>query len=200
MTLWVVCIGISVGLLALTAQGRSTDINMAYYNLVVAAAASLVFCILALRSNGNLQARKAGRSAVAADLARSMSLIWLWGVLGLTAIYATGILVWKEWWHFLLAFMAAGALCYASAYALQRQAERGGDDERLLSRGHYATIAQLVGMVVVVVGLLVDGKMVRFFTERYTDWAGNNVFFFGALALGVLCIYGILTRRQPQSE
>ena len=125
-----------------------------------------------------------------------MSRIWLWGVLGLAAIYATGILVWSEWWQFLLAFAIAGALCYGSAVALQRQADSGSDNEALLTRGHYATIAQLVGMILVVVGLLIDGKMVRFFTERYTDWAGNNIFFFGAAALGALSIYGIMSRQQ----
>jgi hypothetical protein len=47
-------------------------------------------------------------------------------------------------------------------------------------------MSQLAGMILVVVGLLIDGKMVRFLDPRYTDWAANNVFFFGALALAAI--------------
>ena len=51
-------------------------------------------------------------------------------------------------------------------------------------------------MILLVVGLLIDGKMVRFYTERYPDRAGNNIFFFGAAAIGVLCLYLIMNREK----
>ena len=196
MYIWTACIIISVALLAVTAGSRAGDVNMAYANMAVAALVNLVFVILALRSNSTLRANGASRSAIAADGARSMSIIWIWGVIGIAVIYGTGILQWKEWWHFLLAFMAVAGLCVYSGLMLQRRADAGQDDESLLKQGHYATIGQLVGMIVIVVGLLVDGKMVRFYTERYTDWAANNIFFFGAAAIGVLCAYLIMNRQK----
>ena len=44
-------------------------------------------------------------------------------------------------------------------------------------------IGQVAGMVIVMVGLLVDGKMTRFAKARpgWEDWAANNIFFFGAM-------------------
>ena len=195
MVAWILSIAISVALLAYTAAARSESLAMAYYNMALAAAFSLVFVVLALRSNSALRASGATQSALAADTARSMSLIWFWGVIGLAVIYGSGILAWKEWWHFLLAFAAVGALCLYSHIRLRRQADSGVDDAALLRNGRIATIVQLVGMVVVVVGLLVDGKMVRFFVERYTDWAANNIFFFGSAAIGAICAYALMTQK-----
>jgi hypothetical protein len=46
-------------------------------------------------------------------------------------------------------------------------------------------------MIAVVVGLLIDGKMTRFLVPRYGDWAANNIFFFGALAIGAISAYAL---------
>ncbi len=195
MVTWILTIAISLALLAYTAAGRSESLTMAYYNMAIAAVVSLVFVGLALKSNMALRASGASRSALAANTARSMSLIWFWGVAGLAIIYGGGILVWKEWWHFLIAFAVVGGLCLYSHIRLQRQADAGVDDPVLLRNGRIATIVQLVGMLAVVVGLLVDGKMVRFFVERYTDWAANNLFFFGSAAIGAICAYALMTQK-----
>jgi hypothetical protein len=40
-------------------------------------------------------------------------------------------------------------------------------------------------------GLLIDGKMTRFLVRRYTDWAANNIFFFGAFGLAVVAAYAL---------
>lgn len=200
MIIWMLLIAISVGLLAVTAGGRSSSVDMAYYNLLVAALVNVVFVVLAIRSNASLRASNASRAALAANTARSMSYIWIWGVIGIAIIYGTGILVWKEWWHFLLAFMAVAGLCLYSAVMMQRRADSGeDDDEQLLSRGRTATLIQLVGMIAVVVGLLIDGKMTRFLVERYTDWAANNIFFFGSAAIGIISAYALLTQNKRSS-
>lgn len=199
MIIWMLLIAISVALLAITAAGRGDNIDMAYYNMAVAALINAVFVVLAIRSNASLRASGASRSALAADTARSMSYVWIWGVLGLAVIYGTGILAWKEWWHFLLAFMAVAGLCLYSAIIVQRRVDAGEDeDEALLRRGRTATIIQLVGMIAVVVGLLIDGKMVRFMVERYTDWAGNNIFFFGSAAIGIISAYALMTQSKTK--
>ena len=199
MIIWFLLIAVSVGLLAITADGRSANIEMAYYNMAVAAVTSIAFVVLALRSNAQLRGSNASRSALAANTAWSMSYVWIWGVVGIAVIYGTGILVWKEWWHFLLAFVVVACLCLYSAMTMQRRVDAGEeDDEVLLSRGRTATIVQLVGMIAVVVGLLVDGKMVRFMVERYTDWAANNIFFFGSAAIGIISAYAIMTQSKTK--
>jgi len=197
--MWSISIAISVGLLAVTAGGRGDSLQMAYVNMAVAAMINIVFIALALRSSQKLQAAGASRVMLAADAARSMSYIYIWGTLGLAVIYGTGILDWKEWWQFLIAFMAVGGICLWMGSMMQNRAERGVDDQDLLTYGNRATVLQLVGMLTVMVGLWFDGKMTRFFVERHTDWAANNIFFFGAAALVVISAHALWVRRSAQS-
>jgi hypothetical protein len=49
--------------------------------------------------------------------------------------------------------------------------------------------------VIAVLGLLIDGKMTRFLIPRYTDWAANNVFFFGALAVAAISANALRANR-----
>ncbi len=41
------------------------------------------------------------------------------------------------------------------------------------------------------IGLIIDGKMTRFLVPRHGDWAANNIFFGGALALAVISAYAL---------
>jgi hypothetical protein len=66
----------------------------------------------------------------------------------------------------------------------------------MLRWARFLAILQLVGMIVVMLGLLIDGKMVRFLNPRHTDWAANNIFFFGALALAVISGYGLKANKH----
>jgi hypothetical protein len=200
MVLWSLSIAISVGLLAITAGGRGESLQMAYINMGVAAMINIVFVALALRSSRELQAKGASRMHLSADAARSMSYIYIWGMLGLAVIYATGILQWKEWWQFLLAFMAVGGITLWLGAMMQSRADTGEADQDLETYGRRATVLQLVGMIVVVVGLWFDGKMSRFFVERYTDWAANNIFFFGALALIVISAHALWITSSRSEE
>ena len=179
-------IGISLALLALTAALRQADLNMAYAHMAIAAAAAIGVAVAAVRENLALRRSGAAKSAIASSTARHMGLIWVWGALALVVIYATGVLVWREWWQFFLAFAVGAGLCLYFAAALDKDARAGREDETMLRLGRYLAIVQLAGMVIAVLGLLIDGKMSRFLTPRYTDWAANNVFFFGALAVGVI--------------
>ena len=54
--------------------------------------------------------------------------------------------------------------------------------------------------LVVMVGLLIDGKMTRFLVPRHGDWAANNIFFFGALALAVISAYALKTSAPKDQE
>ena len=46
-------------------------------------------------------------------------------------------------------------------------------------------------------GLLIDGKMWRFLVVRYTDWAANDVFFFGAMAIALISGYALKANKHP---
>ena len=65
----------------------------------------------------------------------------------------------------------------------------------MLRIARYLAIVQLVGMVVTMLGLIIDGKMVRFLTLRFTDWAANNVFF-GALGIAVISAYALRNNKH----
>jgi len=101
------------------------------------------------------------------------------------------VLVWKEWWHFVLAFAVAAGLSFYFASTLKKDALAGKEDETMLKLARYLAMVQLAGMVITMVGLIIDGKMVRFLTLRFTDWAANNVFFFGALGIALISAYAL---------
>jgi hypothetical protein len=112
--------------------------------------------------------------------------IWSWGALALAVTYGTQVLVWKEWWRFCIGFGAAAGLCWLFSFTLDSDAEKGGEaDAAMLRLARYVAMVQLFGMVVTMLGLVIDGKMIRFLNPRFTDWAANNVFFFGAMALAL---------------
>ena len=200
MILWSLTIAISIALLAFTAGERNGNITMAYVNMAIAVVSGVIFVVLALRSNRQLQASGASAMAIGADTARSMGLIYLWGTLGLAVIYGFGFLIWKEWWHFLLAFLTVSIVCFIISLLMQRRVDANQEDPQLLKHGDRGNMLQLVGMIIVMLGLLIDGKMIRFIVERYTDWAANNIFFFGAAALTVISAYALMTRKNMQEQ
>lgn len=175
-------VALAVGLAAnvYTAAMAASGLHMA-----VNAAVGLGIAALAYRDRRELIASGAVKSAVASSTARHMGYVWIWGALGFLAIY-TSVLSWHEWWHFCLGFAAIGALCLYFATSLRRDADSGKEDASLLQIARYLTIGQLVGMVVTIIGLILDDKMPRDVSKP--DWAANNICFFGAVALALISI------------
>lgn len=177
MLIWLISIAVGVSLLIVTAAAP-------YYGLhtLICALISFIIAVLAVRENERRIDDRGKILDLAATNARAMGSIWAWGVAVLVGTYGTGVLTWGEWWHFALAFGAAGILCLVFANLLLRAKTDELSAERILRLSRLLALVQLIGMVVVMIGLLVDGKMD--FEER--DWAGNNVFFFGAASLAVI--------------
>jgi len=182
---------VSLVLLVITADARAEDVRMAYVHAAIAAATALIVAGFAVRQCRSLLAKTASASEVASSNAWYMGVIWGWGMLALVATYGTGVLVWNEWWHFVLAFAVAAVLSLYFANALKKDALAGKEDETMLKLARYLAIVQLTGMVITMLGLIIDGKMVRFMTLRFTDWAANNVFFFGALGIALISAYAL---------
>jgi hypothetical protein len=182
---------VSLVLLVIAADARAEDVRMAYVHAAIAAATALIVAGFAVRQCRSLLAKTASASEVASSNAWYMGVIWGWGMLALVATYGTGVLVWNEWWHFVLAFAVAAVLSLYFANALKKDALAGKEDETMLKLARYLAIVQLTGMVITMLGLIIDGKMVRFMTLRFTDWAANNVFFFGALGIALISAYAL---------
>lgn len=199
MTLWISSIVVSVALLVFTASAKAANPDMAYAHMGIAAATAVCFALLAVNGMRKLVEAGATRTAISAGSAWFMSYVWIWGTLGLLITYAFGVAAWHEWLSFFLAFAVAGAAALFFANLLQRDADAGKSDEAILKVSRYLAWAQLGGMVIVMLGLLIDGKMTRFLVPRHGDWAANNIFFFGALALAVISAYA-LKASAPKDE
>jgi hypothetical protein len=67
---------------------------------------------------------------------------------------------------------------------MQRDAEAGREDATLLRLARYLTLGQLGGMIIAMLGLIIDDKMPR--DPQEPDWAANTIFFCGAAALAAI--------------
>lgn len=183
--LWMVCLTVSVCVIIISAAVGEPSGYLAMSGLV-----SLAFALIAIRENGALRASGASRSAIGASTARYMGLVWMWGALALLVTYYFILTPWREWWQFFIAFAMVGSLCMVFAAVLSRDAEAKREDETMLRLGRYLTIGQLVGTLIAVVGLNLDPDK-NFVNTNREDWAANNVFLFGSLALAAISFHAL---------
>jgi inner membrane protein involved in colicin E2 resistance len=155
---------------------------------------NLVLAAVGIGERRSLSQAGAGRSAIESVTARAMGLIWLWGAAALVLVYNL-VLSWREWTHFSAAFAAAGLISLGFSALLAKDAEKGKEDATLLRLGRYFAIAQLVGMIATLIGLAVDpDKEILYAVD--SDWAGNGIFLFGALALALVSAYALIDRKK----
>lgn len=193
MVFWILSIAISVAVLVLSAAMRQqAGVQMVYAHMLTTAAVSVAFALMYIREAEMLRSAGAKAAEMAANTARHIGLVWAWAALALIVTYGTGILHWKEWWQFFGAFFLAAGLCLFMSATLAKDARAGHEDPTIMKIGQYLAIAQLVGMVITVLGLWLDGKMTRFLVPRHADWAANNIFFFGALAIAAISTYALV--------
>ena len=116
------------------------------------------------------------------------------GAIGLLVIYS---LIfegrWAEWWQFFIAFLFAAVGCIIYANMLTRDADAGREDPAVIKLGRILVMALLVGMVIAIASLFIDGKFPR--DVSHPDWAACNIFFFGALAVAAICINALLSSK-----
>jgi hypothetical protein len=182
LAIWMITLTISLAAIILSAAAENSAVH-------TTVAALIALGMAAMAVNEHWQQRKAGLSenAVAASTARHMGVVWIWGALSLFVTYFF-ILTWKEWAVFTGAFAAVGILCLLFAAALDNDERKGSKDKTLLKLARYLSIGQLVGMVIAMVGLVIDGKFPVTVESNigWQDWAANNIFFFGALAVAII--------------
>ena len=126
-----------------------------------------------------------------------MGLVWAWAALSMLLTYRF-VLSWHEWWQYVLAAGVVAALCLYFASMMSKDAAAGRQDDAILNIARYLTIGQLAGMVIAMVGMIIDDKMPR--DPREPDWAANAMFFFGAAALAAISAYALWGRRRNAPE
>ncbi len=176
----------SVALMILFASRRGEGVHMAFAHMGVAAIIGIGFAATFFKSNNELRAAGASKSAVAAKTSKFVGYVAGWAAICLFTVYGTGILNWREWLTFTVVCAAISALSLLFALMLERDAAAGKDDPGMLKMANGLAIALLAGMVIAIIGLIVDQKMVRLMDGRHGDWAANNVFFFSAIALAAI--------------
>ncbi|CAN0463736.1 unnamed protein product, partial [Phaeothamnion confervicola] len=185
----------SVAVMALFASRKGEGLHMAYAHMGVAALVAIGFAAVFMRANNRLRASGASQSAVAATTSKFVGYVAAWAAVCLLSVYGTGLIRWREWLTFTIACAVISALGLLFATMLQRDADAGKDDAGMLKIANGMAVALLAGMVITIVGLIIDGKMVRFLKPEHGDWAANNVFFFSAIALAAIAGYALKQKR-----
>lgn len=179
---WLFALAASIFATILAAAANQPMLQMA-----AAAAVAIAIAVLAMRDHRKLRNDGAPPSAVASSTARYLALIWGWAALTLLITYLFIIQQhWPEWWQFFLGFAFAAVASLGFSAMLDRDRAAGNTDPTLVKFGRILLQAQLLGMVAGVVSLFVDSKFPR--AETYADWAGCNIFFFGALAIAAISL------------
>ena len=196
---WVLGIGASVAALVLTAAQM-----LFYVHMVIAASVAVMVALTAFVESraASLDGKANVGLQVSANL-RHIGLVWTWAALTTFVTYSFDILQWREWWHFFIAFLAFAGLSLFLSATLQKDAEAGASDETMFKIARGYALAILCAMPVVMIGLLQQGKMSRFFSEAgqrpgSQDWAASNIFFFGALAMAAVAWNALTVLRQSK--
>lgn len=184
--LWLLGIGASAAALVVTAALKPHHAGMAYAHMAIAAGAGIGMGLLAMMHlREGAPDTRASQMLKASTGLHYMGVVWTWATLTLFATYAF-FLQWREWWHFVLAFALLAGVCLWLAATLRQDAQSDGGDDTVLKLARVLTIVHLATGVITMLGLIIDGKMVRFLVARHQDWAAQNIFFFGALALAAI--------------
>jgi hypothetical protein len=197
LIVWMSTMTVSIALMVLSAAKNVPLVHMA-----VTAVIALVVALAAIQESRMLRAQGESNATIAASNARYMGLVWTWGAVSLFVTY-NFILSWKEWFPFFMAFVVAAGLCLYFSATMNKDTASGESDPIMKKIGRYLTIAQVIGMSIAMVGLLLDGKMTRFAKVQrpgWEDWAANNIFFFGAFALVAIGLHALLADRQGSGD
>lgn len=190
LTAWMIALTLSICAIILTAA-----MNDATLHMIASGAVSVVFALTAIREHNALRAAGASKSEIGASTARNTGLVWAWGAVGIFVTYAFIMPQrWPEWWHFFLGFAIAAVASIVFSNMLQRDTDAGRVDEPVMKVGRALVMVQLGGVIAGVISLFIDGKFPRAVT--YPDWAGCNIFFFGALAIAAISLNALSTAKN----
>lgn len=186
--LWIVAVVVGTAAVSFSAPSGQT------VHMALTAVVCLVFVLLAVWQQHSRVAQGGTEPALASTNAVSIGMVWAWAALSMLVTYGV-VLSWHEWWQYVLAAGGVAALSLFFASMMAKDAAAGRRDETLLRLARYLTIGQLIGMVIAMVGMIIDDKMPR--DPREPDWAANAIFFFGAAALAAISLNAL--RAAPRA-
>jgi hypothetical protein len=188
MTGWLFSLSAAICATILAAAAEQPALQMAAVGVVCVA-----ITIIAVRDHQKLKEIGAPISAIASSTARYLALVWAWAALAILITYLFVIdKHWAEWWQFFIGFAFAAIATIGFSVLLDRDRAAGRDDATLVKAGRVLLQAQVVGMSLGIVSLFVDNKFPR--AATHADWAGCNIFFFGALAIAVISLDALRSR------
>ncbi len=178
---------------AICATILATAANEPPLQMAAVAVVCIAIALLAVRNHQRLKDNGAPTSAVASSTARYLALVWAWAALTVLITYLFIIEKhWPEWWQFFIGFLFAAIASLAFSVLLDRDRAAGRDDATLVKAGRVLVQAQLIGIAVGIISLFVDNKFPR--AATHPDWAGCNIFFFGALAIAAISLDALRSR------
>jgi hypothetical protein len=183
LVIWMLAFTLSI---CLSVVGAAMDLT--YLHMGVTALVTLAIAVVAVQAHRRLSTQHAGRSALAATTARHTGLIWAWAAAALLVTYGF-ILEWREAWVFTIGLCVVAAMCLALSHMFERDAAAGREDLTMLGLGRSLNLLQIVGMIIAMIGLIADRKFGLAPDITRPDWAANNIFFFGALAVAAIGIH-----------
>ncbi len=188
LTGWLFSLAAAICATILAAAADQPHLQMA-----AAAGVCIAITLIAIREHRKLQDAGAPTNAMASSTARYLALVWAWA--GLTLLITYLFIIdkhWPEWWQFFIGLSFAAVASLAFAALLDRDRAAGRADDTLVKVGRVLVQAQLIGMVAGIISLFVDNKFPR--AANHADWAGCNIFFFGALAIAVISLDALRSR------
>ncbi|MGD9670936.1 MAG: hypothetical protein AB7U75_18145 [Hyphomicrobiaceae bacterium] len=175
----------------------ATGARMPLVHLSLGALICLGIAFVGITENQKLRRDGASKIEIAATTARNMGFIYIWAATTIAITYLA-LLSWHEWSHWFMGLALVGTACIFYSNTLSRDAAEGRVDDTMLSIGNKLTWLQLVGMLVAIVGMLIDGKLTRYQNPKLMDWAAQNTFFAGAIGLAILSAYALWAARNDR--
>lgn len=123
--------------------------------------------------------------------AKLMAFAWAWGAAAMAGVYTLGGLRWQHAWQYGSGMALIAVFTWGYGLAIAR-AEQPSTRQMLLLRGLQLTIVQGVAAAGGVIYLLAAGKLMSF----RSDWAANQIFLAGGIAIVVLSAMAVITQRR----
>jgi hypothetical protein len=184
LMIWLVTVGVGLGLLVVTAALHKLALNA-----FICALISINFCIMVLREHEQRITSRGQLLQLMATNARYQGCNWLWMSLAILAMRLPG-LAFNGATNYALGGLAASTLCLCAASlirgALVKHPER---IENLLRITGFLALSQLVGAAVIIVGLI--GHSME--AGARVDWPSLNVIAFSTVALAVISARALLS-------
>jgi hypothetical protein len=190
LIVWMLAFTISLCVTILSAAAGMPHVHMGVTALI-----TLAIAIVAVQSYRNLAATNVNRSALAASTSRFIALVWIWAGVAILFTYQY-ILTWREWWQFSAGLLLVGGLCFALSILFKRDAAAGKEDESILKISRQLNVVQVAGMLIAAIGLVADNKFNFSGSAARPDWAANNIFFFGALAVACIGVHALASESR----